>query len=265
MKVLNITDAELDRVLAGRADPKNQKEFWDGRAEGFAKAVLGEGKTDDFVFKNIEHLALIASDDHIADIGCGPGRHAYDLRKRGASYLGFDISPEMIRLAKENAAAKGFDVDFTYENWEEHKGRFDIVFASMTPAVNSLKALEKYCGLAKKYCIMQRFLEETDNISPLFGLPYLNEGHNNPGYTFALVNSLWKMGYFPQIITETEHSEFKMTTEYFKQRYASITERMPQGTNPDIDSILAPIVRGGEFTVKQKRVKALIVWGAKGD
>ena len=48
----------------------------------------------------------------ILDIGCGTGRHAIELAKRGYRVTGFDLSEGQLRLAREKAAAAGVTVDF---------------------------------------------------------------------------------------------------------------------------------------------------------
>ena len=39
----------------------------------------------------------------ILDVGCGPGRHAHDLGRRGFEVVGVDISERFVALARENA------------------------------------------------------------------------------------------------------------------------------------------------------------------
>lgn len=48
----------------------------------------------------------------ILDIGCGTGRHAIELAKRGYRVTGFDLSEGQLRLAREKAAAAGVAVEF---------------------------------------------------------------------------------------------------------------------------------------------------------
>lgn len=48
----------------------------------------------------------------ILDIGCGTGRHAIELAKRGYRVTGFDLSEGQLRVAREKAAVAGVDVDF---------------------------------------------------------------------------------------------------------------------------------------------------------
>jgi SAM-dependent methyltransferase len=48
----------------------------------------------------------------ILDIGCGTGRHAIELAKRGCNVTGIDLSPAMIEKAREKAQKVGVKVDF---------------------------------------------------------------------------------------------------------------------------------------------------------
>lgn len=48
----------------------------------------------------------------LLDIGCGTGRHAIELARRGYPVTGFDLSEGQLRLAREKAAAAGVRVDF---------------------------------------------------------------------------------------------------------------------------------------------------------
>lgn len=48
----------------------------------------------------------------ILDIGCGTGRHAIGLTKRGYAVTGIDLSEAQLRRAREKAAAEGLQVEF---------------------------------------------------------------------------------------------------------------------------------------------------------
>jgi len=48
----------------------------------------------------------------VLDLGCGPGRHALELARRGVRVLGVDRSPEFVALAARAAAAEGLDAHF---------------------------------------------------------------------------------------------------------------------------------------------------------
>lgn len=48
----------------------------------------------------------------ILDIGCGTGRHAIELARRGYRVTGVDLSEAQLRLAREKAAQAGVEVEF---------------------------------------------------------------------------------------------------------------------------------------------------------
>ena len=48
----------------------------------------------------------------VLDVGCGPGRHALELARRGMAVLGVDASEDFVTLARDAAAAEGLDAVF---------------------------------------------------------------------------------------------------------------------------------------------------------
>ncbi len=48
----------------------------------------------------------------ILDVGCGTGRHAIELTKRGYSVTGVDLSESQLARAREKAAGEGLSIDF---------------------------------------------------------------------------------------------------------------------------------------------------------
>lgn len=73
--------------------------------ECFTQGTVGEV---DFVERELGR----DRNKRILDIGCGTGRHAIELTKRGYRVTGFDLSEGQLRLAREKAAAAGVIVDF---------------------------------------------------------------------------------------------------------------------------------------------------------
>ncbi len=63
----------------------------------------------------------------ILDIGCGTGRHAVELARRGWRVTGIDLSESMLAVAKEKAAAEGVTIDFRRCDARDlpFKGEFD--------------------------------------------------------------------------------------------------------------------------------------------
>lgn len=73
--------------------------------ECFVQGTMGEC---DFIEQEINHDQSIK----IIDIGCGTGRHAIELAKRGYALTGVDLSESQLKRAKEKAKKAGVRVDF---------------------------------------------------------------------------------------------------------------------------------------------------------
>lgn len=73
--------------------------------ESFTQGTMGEV---DFVERELGGDRT----KRILDIGCGTGRHAIELARRGYLVTGFDLSEGQLRMAREKAAAAGVDVEF---------------------------------------------------------------------------------------------------------------------------------------------------------
>lgn len=70
----------------------------------------------------IDRLAL-SEGDRVLDVGCGPGRHANELGRRGISVHGVDISTTFLELARADAPA-----GVTYEHLDARHLEFDSEF-----------------------------------------------------------------------------------------------------------------------------------------
>jgi len=63
----------------------------------------------------------------VVDLGCGRGRHAIPLSRRGCRVTGVDLSEKMLRLAGERAEKEGVAVEWVREDMREfvRPGAFD--------------------------------------------------------------------------------------------------------------------------------------------
>ncbi len=79
--------------------------------ECFVKGTVGEC---DFIEQEMNHDKSLK----IIDIGCGTGRHAIELAKRGYNVTGIDLSESQLKRAREKAKEQGIEIDF-----EKHDAR----------------------------------------------------------------------------------------------------------------------------------------------
>ncbi len=70
--------------------------------------TMGTEQEVDFL---VETLGL-GPRTRVLDVGCGPGRHALALGRRGVPVEGVDLSPDFVRLAREAAGAEGLPATF---------------------------------------------------------------------------------------------------------------------------------------------------------
>jgi len=77
--------------------------------EVFTRGTNGEC---DFIEKEIRFDKSLK----ILDVGCGTGRHAIELTKRGYNVTGIDLSESQLRRAKEKAKASGLTIDFQHQD-----------------------------------------------------------------------------------------------------------------------------------------------------
>jgi 2-polyprenyl-3-methyl-5-hydroxy-6-metoxy-1,4-benzoquinol methylase len=65
----------------------------------------------------------------ILDIGCGTGRHAIELSKRGYTITGVDLSESLLKRAREKASAQKLTIDFQLQDarYLPFTNEFDLV------------------------------------------------------------------------------------------------------------------------------------------
>jgi SAM-dependent methyltransferase len=70
----------------------------------------------------------------IEDLGCGRGRHAIPLARRGFAVTGVDLSEEMLRLARERAGREGVSIEWVREDMRRfcRPEAFDVCLSLFT-------------------------------------------------------------------------------------------------------------------------------------
>ena len=116
---------DLGRRQVVTGGPAAGRHFFEPIADHLGAAYLRYSftkGTDQEVAFLVDELALVAG-MRVLDLGCGPGRHAWALARRGIEVVGLDISERFIGLARDgappgatfvraDARAMGFDGEF---------------------------------------------------------------------------------------------------------------------------------------------------------
>lgn len=86
------------------------EELFSNYADTYESEIYTQGTMGEVNF--IENELNHDKKCRILDIGCGTGRHAIELTKRGYSVTGVDLSESMLTKAREKAETTGLNIDF---------------------------------------------------------------------------------------------------------------------------------------------------------
>lgn len=228
---------EFEKIM--QRDDKEEKEedlekIWDSKSEWFFKRTekKQENFSDRLIFKIVKEKKLLNENSKVLDIGCGTGRHLLEFSKSTSHITGTDISSRMLDYAKEKLKNVN-ETKFIHGNWMKNftkEKEFDLVFASMTPAIR--EEIEKMLGRK------------------------LNKLHSNhKEYTYGLWNIVWNLGYFPEIYLDKYISETEKTViDYMEQIIYTDDEENK------IIEFLKGKEKNGKIMSKEYIIKAVILW-----
>ena len=162
----------------------------------------------------LERERLLTNETDLLDVGCGPGNYSLPFAGRVRSVTALDGAGEMCRLLKQKAReAKLYNINVLEQMWEDvdlekadmlHK--FDLVFASMTPAVCNYDTLIKLIRASRKYCCLIWWAGWTyyqDLLVQGLWERFFQEKENYRGFDIIYqYNLLYSMGYCPSMQLE---------------------------------------------------------------
>ncbi len=238
--------------------PDYAVKFWDNRARFWERERKAARKDDERVLSALEYLkarGILDGRCAVADIGCGPGRFAVAFAQHAGSVLGLDISPEMAaqgtahaqELGLTNCAFRACDFAALDLTREGYAASFDLVFASLTPAVRDMESLNRMMSMSRGYCMTISHLDRVNHLrrqvmEEVFGRE-LPEGKGGAWF-YALFNALLLLGYQPETSYFTRRKENRIQPDGDYANYLLVHllppgEQTPENAGRILDWLLA--------------------------
>ncbi|WP_321299992.1 class I SAM-dependent methyltransferase [uncultured Sphaerochaeta sp.] len=163
---------------------------------------------------------------NILDVGCGTGRHAIELTKRGYTITGIDLSQAQLKLAKEKVREAGLDIPFFQADARNlpFKNQFDIAimlceggFPLMETDEENTKIMASVAGALKNEGI---FIFTT--LNGLFPLKHsLNEFYQSQGNGEQATYTSTQF----EILSMRDHNTTSFTDDNQKEHSITSNER----------------------------------------
>jgi SAM-dependent methyltransferase len=199
---------EMWKAESGRShwgdDKMSRKELWDKRAESFNKRIsrVVDGREgldkDDYISKMLARIE-VRPGWTVLDIGCGPGTLAIPLAQKAGSITALDVSSEMLKHLKNNAANIGVkNIRYLNSSWLDACAsklvpQHDVVVASRSLMSGDMReAISNIVSIARRAAYIT---------FPVIHLPFDWEvyraigrsGKKHPPYIY-ICNMLYQMG-----------------------------------------------------------------------
>jgi SAM-dependent methyltransferase len=153
--------------------PPRSKEYWNNHARSFPRFEEGEDNYEAGVMRMIREHGVDFRGASVLDVGCGSGMYTIRIAREAAHVTALDVSDVMLDILRKDAEGLGLDnIDYVRSDWMDYADdrTFDVVFCSMTPAIQSEESRLKLLRHARGKIVFMGFagLMRSDVMSGLY-------------------------------------------------------------------------------------------------
>lgn len=160
--------AAIDNSVMRRRKKKTDSiQRWNKMATDFAKRTSTKENEEkrQTTIAWLKESGALTKNSQILDIGAGPGSWALLLAKDGGHVTALEPADGMVNILETRKREEKVEnitiarrtwqaVDLEQEKWQ---GKFDLVFASMTPGIDGPETLEKLMAASRGFCYLSAF------------------------------------------------------------------------------------------------------------
>ncbi len=250
--------------------------IWDNMASGYNKSEtdLSERKRREAdLVRLLLDRGILFKGANVLDLGCGPGNFAKAFADCGAEVVALDVSPKMIDVLKRDLSTKQQErVRPMIADWQtvdlHREGflkRFDLVFARMTPACNSLPQFEKILAASCGWCYYAAWAgKRIDTPLDEVWRHATGEPRNKANNQFQLIfNLLMTRNMFPEVWFHGVDWQKEEAISYSVDCYAALIEKVqPQLSELRhcIEEYLQPRAKSGKISERKQGMIGEMLW-----
>lgn len=207
----------------GQKTPQETVDFWNRRAASYQKKVMGKkgGHRVQRVLDWLEKQGVELTGKEVLDIGAGPGAFSLALARLCRAVVALEPAGEMVKHLRSEISRRGcHNVQIIQNTWEDTDpkeegllGRFDLVFASMSPGINNLDTLQKALDCTKEYFYYSGFagLRGSGLLKKLWPVLYGEHLPAWPDQVVFVLNLLYTLGLQINFEVWEEHNRRELT------------------------------------------------------
>lgn len=248
--------------------------FWDSRATSFDKGNEKKNLQADKLMDKFLEKDILSSEKIALDIGTGTGAYAIPMAKISKHVTTIDIAQNMLDIVDEKAKKECLDnIDTSKLNWADvdlesigWKENFDLVFASMSPAIHNYEALIKMMEASKGYCYLSAWVKRDFKIEDTLFKMVSKMGEKKAvsgDKIYYAMNILWNMGYYPEVQFRERINTSIISVEDAYESYTKklmIHNTLDEMDKKNILDYLEKNSENGKVTEEVNSVVASLLW-----